>query len=261
MDVTGGESPRLGAAILDMDGVVTRTAPLHFEAWKRVFDEVLRERAGEEARPFDVDDYRAYVDGKPRYDGVASFLASRGFSLPEGGPDDPPEAGTVRGVGNRKNRVFRGLLEEKGAEVHDDATGWIGSLRRHGVPVALISSSRNAPAVLAAAGVEDLFDARVDGNVGDDLGLPGKPDPAYFEEAARRLGTPPGRAVVVEDAVAGVVAGRRGGFGLVVGVDRDGRGDALRAHGADLVVEDLRRLMTDEGEPPTFDALRAAAAR
>lgn len=235
-------SDRFEAVIFDMDGVVTDTASLHARAWAQMFDDYLRGRAaerGETFQPFRDDDYLRYVDGRPRYDGVAAFLASRGFDLPFGGPEDPPGRETVCGLGNRKNELFWQLLDEHGPRRYESTVRLLRALRRHDVRTAVISSSRNAPAVLEAAGVRDLFDAEVDGEEAGRLGLPGKPDPAVFLEAARRLRTVPRRAVVVEDALAGVQAGHAGGFGLVIGVDRAGHADELAAAGADVVVDDL----------------------
>jgi alpha,alpha-trehalase len=237
---------RFDAVLFDLDGVLTDTASLHARCWKQVFDEFLasRARARQEAfQPFDADrDYRRYVDGKPRYNGVRDFLASRGIHPPEGTPDDPPERDTVCGLGNRKDQYFLAQLREHGTSAFPSTVVLIEKLRRHGVRVAVISSSRNAPEILAAAGVADLFETRIDGIVAADLKLPGKPDPAVFLEAAKRLGAEPSRAVVVEDATAGVEAGRRGGFGLVIGVDRVGQADELRRSGADLVVADLAQV-------------------
>jgi beta-phosphoglucomutase family hydrolase len=235
------DSRRYDAVIFDMDGVVTRTADVHAAAWKRLFDDFLAHRAqGGDFEPFDiVRDYRRYVDGKPRYDGVRDFLASRDIHLPEGSADDPPGRATVAALGNRKDQFFLAALHEHGAAAFRSTVDLIGKLRGHGLRVAVISASRNARAVLESAGVIDLFETRVDGVVAADLKLPGKPDPAVFLEAARRLGTEPGRAVVVEDATAGVEAGHRGGFGLVIGVDRAGQAQALRQSGADVVVGDL----------------------
>lgn len=232
------------AVIFDMDGVVTRTAEVHAAAWKRLFDDVLAKAAdGGDFKPFDaVSDYRRYVDGKPRYDGVRDFLASRGIHPPEGTPDDPPESNTVCGLGNRKDGFFLAQLREHGTSAFPSTVVLIEKLRRRGVRVAVISSSRNAAEILDAAGVKDLFETRIDGVVAAELKLPGKPDPAVFLEAARRLGAKPERAVVVEDATAGVEAGRRGGFGLVIGVDRVGQADELRRSGADLVVADLAQV-------------------
>ncbi len=236
----------IDAVIFDMDGVITDTASVHSAAWKRLFDTYLRERAdrtGEPFVPFDVDEeYRRYVDGKPRYDGVRSFLASRGIELPEGDPADPPDRETVCGLGNRKNEMFLKHLREHGAEPYGSTVELVRELARRDVPTAAISASRNMSEVLEAAGIGDLFHVRVDGVLADELGLPGKPDPAVFLEAARRLDVGPARAAVVEDALSGVEAGRRGGFALVIGVDRTGDADALRDAGADLVVTDLGEL-------------------
>ncbi len=237
---------RLQAVIFDMDGVVTDTASVHAAAWKRLFDGYLEERSrrtGEPFVPFDADrDYRRFVDGKARYDGVRSFLGSRGISLPEGDPRDPPDRETVCGLGNRKNRLFLAHLREHGARAYPATVALVRELRARGVGTAVISASRNMEQVLRAAGVLELFDARVSGADADRLGLPGKPEPAVFLEAARRLGVDPSRAAVVEDSLAGVEAGRRGGFALVVGVDRTGHPEALREAGADVVVGDLSEL-------------------
>jgi alpha,alpha-trehalase len=234
------------AVIFDLDGVVTRTAEVHAEAWKQLFDEYLAARArrlGEPFRPFDrSSDYRRFVDGKPRYEGVASFLGSRGIELPFGSSEDPEERETVCGLGNRKNRYFQEALARRGVDPYPSTLELIAALRRRGVRTAIVSSSRNCAAVLEAAGIRELFDAKVDGVDAAELGLPGKPDPAVFIDAARRLGVDPAHAAVVEDAIAGVEAGRRGGFGLVVGVDREAQFEALVAAGADVVVGDLGEL-------------------
>lgn len=234
------------AVIFDMDGVVTDTAAVHAAAWKRLFDEFLETRTGPSEPPqppFDIeDDYRQFVDGKPRYDGVRDFLSSRGIRLPEGDPTDPPERETICGLGNRKNSYFLARLREDGTAAFPSSVDLVRALRDAGTRCAVISASRNMVEVLRAAGIEELFDARVDGRDTDELGLPGKPHPAVFQEAARRLGATPARAVVVEDAIAGVEAGRSGGFGLVIGVDRHADPDPLRAAGADLVVSDLGEL-------------------
>ncbi len=238
--------PAVRAVIFDMDGVVTQTAVVHAAAWKRLFDDYLRDRSartGEPFRPFDTEaDYRPYVDGMPRYDGVRRFLASRGITLPEGAPSDPPEAETVCGLGNRKNGYFLARVEQDGVRAFPTTVALLRDLRARTIRTALISASENATRILSSAGVLDLFDARVDGTDAHELGFPGKPDPAIFLEAARRLGVDPAHAVVVEDALAGVEAGRAGGFGLVVGIDRVGLGDALARHGADVVVRDLGEL-------------------
>jgi beta-phosphoglucomutase family hydrolase len=234
------------AVIFDLDGVVTRTAALHAQAWKKLFDAYLLERAdrlGQPFRPFDLqDDYRRFVDGKPRYEGVRSFLASRGIDLPFGSSEDAAGQETVCGLGNRKDLLFRAALATTGGNPYPTTVELIAALRRRGVATAVVSSSRNCEAVIQAAGIRDLFDVKVDGLDAAGLGLPGKPDPAVFLEAARRLGVTPAHAAVVEDAIAGVEAGRRGGFGLVVGVDRDNQSGALAAAGAHIVVGDLSEL-------------------
>lgn len=234
---------RIDAVLFDLDGVVTDTAALHAEVWRRVFDDWLAERArrtGGIFEPFEVArDYRHHVDGHPRYEGAAAFLASRGIDLPLGDPADPPERETICGIANRKDGELHRRLSEGAVAAYPSTVALVRELRERGVPVAVFSASRNAAAVLRAAGADALFDAGVDGIEAAALGLPGKPDPATLLEAARRLGVPPERAAVVEDAIAGVQAGRRGGFGLVVAVDRGGIADALRAAGADVVVADL----------------------
>ena len=234
------------AVIFDMDGVITDTASVHAEAWRRLFDEYLRERADRTAEPFvpfDADeDYRRYVDGKGRIDGVRSFLASRGIELPEGDPNDPPDRQTICGLANRKNEMFLEHIRRHGVQPYPSTVALVRELQTRGIGTAAISASRNMTEVLDAAGIGDLFAVTVDGTDLDELGLPGKPDPAMFVEAARRLGVDPPSAAVVEDALAGVEAGTRGGIGLVVGVDRTGHADALRAAGADVVVSDLAEL-------------------
>jgi trehalose 6-phosphate phosphatase len=240
--------------IFDLDGVVTRTARVHAAAWKRLFDEYLKGRTsalGEDLRPFDQNiDYRRYVDGKPRYDGIRSFLESRGIKLPHGSPEDDPDQETVCGLGNRKNRYFQRELQERGVEVFESTLRLIKALRALSLKTAIVSSSRNCRAVLEAAAIGDLFDVTVDGADSERLDLPGKPAPDIFLEAARRLGLDPVRAVVVEDAISGVEAGRKGNFGCVVGVDRADQADALREHGADIVVKDLKEIAVN-GTPET----------
>lgn len=235
---------RIDALLFDLDGVVTRTAVVHAAAWKRLFDEFLRRRAsGRPWQPFDVDrDYRTYVDGKPRHAGVRSFLESRGLFLPEGTPGDGPEADTVDGLAERKNRYVLTHLAQEGVEAYEAAVTVIQEARARGFKTAVVSASENCAAVLAAAGLADLFDVRVDGTDAARLGLRGKPAPDTFLEAARRLGVEPARAVVLEDAIAGVQAGRAGEFALVVGVDRVGHAEALRRNGADVVVTRLSEL-------------------
>jgi alpha,alpha-trehalose phosphorylase len=235
------------AVLFDLDGVLTTTRTVHAAAWKQTFDEFLADwdkRQGGKSAPFDDrDDYAAYVDGKPRQDGVRDFLASRGIELPEGQPDSPPEEESVWGMGNRKQLLVEAQLERVGVEVFPGSIAWVRELRKAGLSTAVVSSSRNCEAVLAYAGITNLFDTRVDGDTALQLDLPGKPAPDTFLEAAQRLGVSAERAIVVEDALAGVEAGRSGGFGLVVGVDRDGHAAGLAAHGADLVVSDLSELL------------------
>lgn len=234
------------AVLFDLDGVLTSTAAQHFAAWKETFDDFLRRRAQEQGTafvPFEQEDYLRSVDGMPRFDGVRTLLAARGVQLAEGDLDDPPDAVTVHGLGNRKNELVNAIIATEGVEVYDGSVALVRQLRAVGVDTAVVSSSRNCLAVLTAAGIVDLFDARVDGEVAAELGLPGKPAPDTFLEAARRLRVEPGKAVVVEDALSGVEAGRAGGFGLVVGVDRAGQAEALRGAGADLVVTDLAELL------------------
>jgi alpha,alpha-trehalase len=246
------ERTRFDAGIFDLDGVVTDTASVHAAAWKQLFDEYLAERAEREGttfRPFEPGDYLRHVDGKPRYDGVRDFLASRGIDVPEGEPSDPPARETVCGLGNRKDLSFNERLERDGISVFGSTVALLERMRTAGMGTALFSSSRNADAVLRRAGLEDLFDAVVGGIEAERLGLPGKPDPAVPLEAARRVGVDPARVALVEDATSGVEAGRRGGFGLVVGVDRGGNREALLAHGADVVVEDLVEVALVPGHP------------
>lgn len=248
-------SPRdYDAVLFDLDGVLTRTARVHATAWKRLFDEFLEQRAavtGEASAPFDIaTDYPRYVDGKPRYDGVAAFLSSRGIELPPGAPDDGPEVQSVRALGNRKDVYFLEHLERHGVEPYEAALALVRELRAQGIKTAVVSSSRNCAAVLEAAGIAGLFDARVDGTDVTRFAFMGKPAPDVFLEAARRLGVEPSRAVIVEDASAGVAAGHAGRFGCVIGVDRGGQTQALRAAGADVVVSDLGQIQV-AGEPPS----------
>ena len=243
-----GPVEQVGAIIFDTDGVVTRTATVHAAAWKTLFDGYLEDRAeatGASFEPFDDEDYARYVDGRARYDGVTAFLMSRGITLPHGDPSDPPDRETICGLGNQKNERFLAELRDHGVEPFESTLGLVRSLRRLGIRTAAVSASENCAAVLEAVGASELFDARVDGIDAAALGLAGKPDPALFLEAARRLAVPRDWAAVVEDALVGVEAGRRGGFGLVVGVDRTGHADALAACGADVVVSDLAELHVD----------------
>jgi beta-phosphoglucomutase family hydrolase len=239
---------RFHAFLFDLDGVITRTAALHAEAWKRLFDEYLAAHGGGAFVPFDPDtDYRRYVDGKPRAAGVRSFLAARGIDLPAGTPADTADADTVQGLGKRKNRYFLALLDRQGVRVYESAVTLLRAARLRGVRTAVVSSSRNCAAILRAARLAALFDVRVDGVELDRLGLPGKPAPDMFLEAARRLAVPPGRGVLFEDATAGVEAARRGGFGLVVGVGAGEHAADLRASGADVVVADLGEIRLEGG--------------
>jgi beta-phosphoglucomutase family hydrolase len=233
--------------LFDLDGVLTQTAKVHDAAWKEMFDAYLRERAQRTGEPFvafdPVKDYDEYVDGKPRADGVTSFLESRGITLPEGQDSDPPSAETVHGLGNRKNEILLRRIREDGVEAYPGSVAFVRAVKDAGMPRAVVSSSANCRDVLIAAGIEDLFDARIDGLVAERDHLRGKPAPDTFLAGARALGLKPTTAAVFEDALAGVAAGRAGGFGFVVGVDRVGQAQALREHGADVVVTDLSELM------------------
>ena len=238
------------ACLFDLDGVLTQTAKVHAAAWKEMFDAFLRKRAaqtGGNFEPFDpVADYDEYVDGKPRYDGVRSFLTARGITLPEGTPDDPPDAVTVHGLGNRKNELVLAMIERQGVQVYEGSVRYVRAVRDAGLGRAVVTSSANADEVLAAAGIDDLFDVRIDGVVAAREHLQGKPAPDTFLAAARALEVARDRAAVFEDALAGVAAGRAGRFGLVVGVDRVGQADELLKHGADVVVSDLSELLERE---------------
>jgi len=234
------------AVLFDLDGVITDTAKVHAFCWKKMFDSFLQKRAKEKNdayQPFDIqEDYTNYVDGKLRYEGVRSFLEARGIDLPFGEPGDPPGFRSVTGLGNLKDAMVKEVLDGEGIEVYEGSVVFLKQLRRQGFRTALVSASKNAEAVLQTAGIADLFDARVDGEVADRLSLPGKPAPDTFLEAARQLGAEPSRSVVIEDALSGVRAGRDGGFGLVIGVARKGNHEALKQEGADIVVGDLREL-------------------
>jgi beta-phosphoglucomutase family hydrolase len=234
------------AVLFDLDGVLTDTARLHATCWKKMFDEYLEKRAnqtGEEICPFDFDtDYRLYVDGKPRFDGVRDFLKSRGIQIDEGTPDDSPQDGTVGGLGNRKNGLVNKVIEEIGVHAYDGSVRFIHHLRCHGFKIAVVTSSQNCSVVLKSAGLDEFFAVQVDGEVIRAKHLAGKPAPDTFLMAAKLLGVKPARAVVVEDALSGVEAGANGKFGLVIGVARKGNADELRRHGANLVVNDLEEL-------------------
>ena len=235
------------ACLFDLDGVLTQTAKAHDAVWKEMFDAFLHERSersGEPFVPFDSGpDYAEYVDGKPRYDGVRSFLASRRIVLPEGDPSDPPSAETVAGLGNRKNELVLAVIRRDGVEAYDGSVRYVHAVREAGLHRAVVSASANCREVLEAAGIADLFEVRIDGLVAERERLHGKPAPDTFLAAARALGVQPSQATVFEDALAGVAAGRAGRFGFVVGVDRVGQADALRSHGADIVVSDLAELL------------------
>ena len=235
--------------LFDLDGVLTQTAKVHSAAWKQMFDEYLRVRAaerGEEFVPFDpVDDYDDYVDGRPRYDGVRCFLRSRAIELPQGAPSDPPGAETVDGLGNRKNEIVLKMIHDRGVDAYEGSVRYVQAAREQGMRRAVVSSSTNCRDVLAAAGIEELFEAIVDGVVAEHEHLRGKPAPDTFLAGAKALETSPAEAAVFEDALAGVEAGHAGRFGCVVGVDRVGQADALRNHGADVVVADLAELLNN----------------
>ncbi len=235
------------ACLFDLDGVLTQTAKVHAAAWKAMFDAYLRRRAealGEPFVPFDaVHDYDEYVDGKPRDDGVRSFLASRGIELPEGAPDDPPDKDTVRGLGNSKNDIVLEMIRDHGVAPYAGSVRYVQAARAAGLRRAVVSSSTNTSDVLRAAGIDGLFEEVVDGVVAEREGLKGKPAPDTFLAGARALQVVPSEAVVFEDALAGVQAGRAGDFRCVVGVDRVGQAQALREHGADVVVGDLAELL------------------
>jgi beta-phosphoglucomutase family hydrolase len=235
------------AVLLDLDGVITDTANLHAACWKQMFDEYLQKRAtqrGEAVRPFDLaTDYRLYVDGKPRFDGVRDFLTSRGIQLPEGSPDDSPQAETVGGLGNRKNNLVNKVIEDVGVEPYEGSVKLIHQLRHRGFKIAVVTSSENCEAVLRAARLDTFFEVRVDGHVIHAQRLAGKPAPDTFLLAARLLGVEPTRTVVIEDAISGIRAGVNGNFGLVIGVARKGNAEELKHHGAHLVVNDLGELV------------------
>lgn len=242
-----GLPDRVKACLFDLDGVLTQTAKVHAAAWEEMFDGYLRaraEREGGEFVPFDaVADYDSYVDGKPRYDGVRSFLQSRGIGLDEGSPGDAAGAESVCGLGNRKNEIVQRVIEQQGVQPYAGSVRYVRAVRDAGLHRAVVSSSANCEKILVAAGIDDLFEQRIDATVADREHLKGKPAPDSFLAGARALGVEPGEAVVFEDALAGVAAGRAGGFAYVVGVDRAGQAAALRQHGADIVVTDLADLL------------------
>ena len=238
---------KFDAVLFDMDGVLTATAKVHAASWKKMFDDFLKKRAaetGEPFIPFEIKtDYKLYVDGKLRDEGVKTFLESRSIKLPLGEVDDPPDSETVLGLGNRKNELVNKIIETEGVDIYDGSIALVRHLREQGIKTAVVSASKNCEAVLQVTGITELFDVVVDGNVAARLDLPGKPAPDTFLQAAQMLDTDPQRAVVVEDAISGVQAGRAGNFGLVIGVDRHGEPDSLRNNGADIVVDDLDKLL------------------
>ncbi len=246
-EARGGLPERIRACLFDLDGVLTRTAVLHAKAWKRTFDGFLRARAASLRTPFLefdlVRDYDLYVDGKPREAGARSFLLARGIRLPEGSEDDPPGAATSRALAARKDELLLAILHDEGVQAYPGSVRYVRAVREAGVRTAVVSSSRNCHEVLAAAGIAELFEARVDGVFAAERHLKGKPAPDTYLAAALALDTAPEQAAVFEDALAGVEAGRSGGFGWVVGVDRAGQAESLRRHGADVVVSDLSELL------------------
>ena len=235
----------INACLFDLNGVLTDTAELHEAAWKQTFDAILTERKGPDAAPFTEHDYIEHVDGRSRADGVRDFLTSRGITLPEGSPDDPPTADTVHGVGNRKDALVRSIIEERGVRPFPGSRRYLEAVRAAGLPIGVVTSSANGASVLDAADLSRFVQARVDGLEIVRQKLRGKPEPDAFLAGARALQVEPGAAAVFEDALAGVEAGRAGGFGHVVGVDRTGQAEALRAHGADVVVSDLAELLAE----------------
>lgn len=242
------------AWLFDLDGVLTKTAEVHAAAWKQAFDEFLEQesaRTGVTFAPFDpADDYQRYVDGEPRADGVRNFLAARNITLPQGTEDDAPDVRTVTGLGNRKNDLVLQVLQTRGVASYPGAIRLVRALRAQGTPMAVVSASENTAAALAAAGIAELFDARIDGHVVKDRHLAGKPAPDSYLAGAAALAVDPAEAVVVEDALAGVEAGRAGHFGLVVGVDHHDHAEQLREHGADVVVTDLAELLSGDDPAP-----------
>jgi beta-phosphoglucomutase family hydrolase len=235
------------AVLFDLDGVLTDTAKIHATCWKTTFDKYLHQHAArshQAFRPFDIEsDYRVYVDGKARYDGVRDFLRSRGIEIPKGSSDDPPTEETVCGLGNRKDVLVNEVIASGGVEPYEESVAFVRQLRAQGIQTAVVSSSHHCREILEAAKIQDLFEVRVDGRIIDDLNLGGKPAPDGFLAAAQQLGVEPSNAVVIEDALSGVQAGKRGGFGLVIGVARHGNAEELKKHGADLVVYDLGDLL------------------
>lgn len=248
-----GLPDQIRACLFDLDGVLTQTAKVHAAAWKEMFDAFLEKRAeatGEEFVPFDSHaEYNAYVDGRPRYEGVSTFLESRGIELPEGSPDDPPDAETIKGLGNAKNDLVLALIEKNGVDPYEGSVRYVKAAQEAGMLRAVVSASANCKDVLRAAGYIDYFEVIVDGIVADKENLAGKPKPDTFLDAAKKLGVEPSEACVFEDATAGVAAGKAGDFGFVVGVDRVDHADDLMANGATIVVKDLDELLDGDGAP------------
>ncbi len=245
--VKGISKDQFDAVLFDLDGVITQTSHVHARCWKTMFDEFLQQFAKTHNipfQPFDIDkDYGKYVDGKPRYEGARSFLESRGISLPQGDEKDPAGKETVCGLGNRKDELVKAAIEAGEVKVYESSITLVRKLREEGFKLGVVSSSKNCEAILKVVGILDLFSIRVDGLVAAALKLPGKPAPDTFKKGAELLGVEPSHTVVVEDALAGVEAGKRGNFGLVIGVDRLGQAEALKENGADIVVQDLGELL------------------
>jgi len=237
---------KFDAVLFDLDGVITATAKIHAIAWKQAFDEFLKKRArGQDFKPFDLQsDYEDYVDGLPRYDGAQKFLESRQIDIPYGSPADASDKETVCGIANHKNELFDQALKTEAVDVYDGTVAWIRHLRKAGIKTAVVSSSAHCKGILKNAGLSDLFDARMDGDVANQLKLKGKPAPDTYLKAAEMVDADAKRAVVVEDALAGVEAGKNGNFGLVIGVDRKHDAEALKKHGADIVVTDLQEMLS-----------------
>ncbi|MCK5310592.1 MAG: beta-phosphoglucomutase family hydrolase, partial [Desulfobacteraceae bacterium] len=245
------------AVLFDLDGVVTRTADTHVSAWKKLFDEYLKKRSGTDNYiPFDPkDDYTRYVDGKPRYKGIEAFIASRGIDIPYGSVDDDPDMETICGLGNRKNLFFSDLLKKEGVKVYESTVDLIRELRKNGFKTAIVSSSKNCSKVLKSANIKALFDTRVDGIVSESLGLTGKPEPDIFLQAASVLDVDVERCVVVEDALSGVEAGEKGGFGMVIGVNRKDQAKKLKQKGAHIVVDDLSEIEAGVEKGTSWDQI------
>jgi beta-phosphoglucomutase family hydrolase len=248
------------AAIFDMDGVITDTAAVHEAAWKAMFDGFLSE-SGAPFTPFSRRDYRSYVDGRPRYEGVATFLSSRAIELAFGSPADSPDSKTICGLGNRKDRAFNAIVESEGVRVFESTLALIAALRQNGIKIGVATSSKNGALVLGKAGISDLFETRVDGVVSAELGLQGKPAPDIFAVACENLGATRHRAIVIEDAISGVQAGARGRFGLTLGIARENNGEELKRQGADLVVGDLAEISLEEIDHWFANTVRTGAKR